>query len=138
MKMLLLWSMVSLFFPSMVWGEKSDPVATQVPTTNPAPVPDAGQDGDDVEQNTAQVMQAFISQTVEKSDIVAIEDQTKRLIMFSMGVPLLLLLIATIALGVAMGVYGKQVFVAHMVCAGLSLTLALGHAVVGIVWFYPF
>ena len=91
-----------------------------------------------VEQGSAGVMQSFADDKSEKSEIVAIEDKTKRLVMFIMGVPLLLLIIATVALGVAMGVYGKPVFVAHMVCAGLSLTLALGHAVVGIVWFYPF
>ena len=90
------------------------------------------------EQASAGVIQSFNTDGSAKSELVAIEDKTKRLVMFIMGVPLLILLFATAALGVAMGVYGKQVFVPHMVCAGLSLTLALGHAVVGIVWFYPF
>lgn len=90
------------------------------------------------EQGSASVMGSFATDKSAKSELVQIEDQTKRLVMFVMGVPLLILLFATAALGVAMGVYGKQVFVPHMVCAGLSLTLALGHAVVGIVWFYPF
>ena len=90
------------------------------------------------EQGSAVVMQAFSNDEPEKSALVAIDDETKRLVMFVMGIPLLLLIIATVALGVAMGVYGKPVFVPHMVCAGLSLTLALGHAVVGIVWFFPF
>lgn len=93
---------------------------------------------DNDEQHSAGVIQSFDSDRSAKSALVAIEDQTKRLVMFFMGVPLLILLITTVALGVAMGVYGKPVFVAHMVCAGFSLTLALGHAVVGIVWFYPF
>jgi hypothetical protein len=98
-----------------------------------------GRSGEAVEeQGSAVVMQAFTNDKSEKSVLVAIEDETKRLVMFVMGVPLLLLIIATVALGVAMGVYGKPVFVPHMVCAGLSLTLALGHAVVGLVWFYPF
>lgn len=90
------------------------------------------------EQGSARVMQAFTNDKSEKSELVAIEDKTKRQIMFFMGVPLLLLIIATVSFGVAMVVYRKPVFVQHMVCAGLSLTLALGHAVVGIVWFYPF
>ncbi len=90
------------------------------------------------EQNNSSVMQAFTSTEVKDSEIVAIEDETKRLVMFFLGVPLLIMLIATVALGVAMGIYGKQVFLPHMICAGLSMTLALGHAVVGIVWFYPF
>lgn len=90
------------------------------------------------EQGDSSVMQSFVSREVVESDIVAIEDETKRLVMFFMGVPLLILLIATVALGVAMVIYGKQVFVAHMICAGLSLTLAMAHAVVGLVWFFPF
>lgn len=104
---------------------------------SPSLSPEA-QAGTTGEQGSAGVIQAFANDKSTKSELVAIEDKTKRLVMFVMGVPLLLLIIATVALGVAMGVYGKPVFVAHMVCAGLSLTLALGHAVVGIVWFYPF
>lgn len=83
-----------------------------------------------------QVIQAFTSQ--EESAVEPVEDQTKRLVMFIMGVPLLLLLLITGGLGIAMGVYGKPVFVAHMICAGLTMTLAVAHAIVGVVWFYPF
>lgn len=85
-----------------------------------------------------QVIQAFNSQEVKESEHIVIKDEKKRLIMFFLGVPLLILLMVTVVLGVAMGVYGKPLFLAHMVCAGLSMTLALAHAVVGIVWFYPF
>ena len=103
------------------------------------PVADnAGSEQSVKEQGDSSVMQSFVSREVVESDIVAIEDETKRLVMFFMGVPLLILLIATVALGVAMVIYGKQVFVAHMICAGLSLTLAMAHAVVGLVWFFPF
>lgn len=90
------------------------------------------------DEDSTQVMRAFTDTQSKDSDIIAIADQTKRQVMFFMGIPLILLLFATAALGVAMGVYGKQVFVSHMLCAGLSLTLALAHAVVGVVWFYPF
>ncbi len=85
-----------------------------------------------------EVMQAFSDAEAQKNAADDIDDQTKRIVMFVMGVPLLLLLIATAAFGVAMGVYDKPVFVPHLVCAGLSLTLAAAHAVVGLVWFYPF
>lgn len=88
------------------------------------------------QQNNTQVIQAFTSQEQDKR--MSLEDQTKHLVMFVMGVPLLILLLVTGGLGIAMGVYGKQVFVAHMVFAGLSITLAIAHAIVGIVWFYPF
>lgn len=90
------------------------------------------------EQNDTSVMQAFSTKEVKKSEIVAIGDETKRLVMFFMGVPLLLLLATTVALGVAMVIFEKKVFVAHMIFAGLSMTLAIAHAIVGIVWFYPF
>jgi hypothetical protein len=90
------------------------------------------------EASSAEVLQAFTNQDAEESDIVTVDDKTKRIVMFAMGVPLLILLLATAALGVAMGIYGKPVFVVHMVCAGLSLCLAIAHAVAGIVWFYPF
>lgn len=62
----------------------------------------------------------------------------KREIMFLMGIPLLIMLISTAVLGIAMGVFGKKVFVAHMVLASLSLCLAVVHAIVGLVWFFPF
>lgn len=86
-----------------------------------------------------EVMKEFTqNDRAAKSEIVAISDQRKRLIMFIMGIPLLLFIVTTVSLGVAMVIYGKKVFVAHMIFAGLSLTLAMGHAVVGVVWFNPF
>jgi hypothetical protein len=91
-----------------------------------------------VADDNAHVLQAFAPQNDGASERVAVSDHTKRVVMFSMGIPLLVLLIATAVLGVAMGIYGKRVFVAHMVCAGLALTLSLAHAIVGVVWFYPF
>lgn len=90
------------------------------------------------EENSAQVLQAFSQGDAKESEIVSIDDKTKRIVMFSMGVPLLILLLVTGALGIAMGIYGKEVFAVHMVCAGLSISLAIAHAVTGIVWFYPF
>jgi len=47
-------------------------------------------------------------------------------------------LLSTAALGIAMGVYGKPVYLAHMICAGLTVTLAVVHVIVGLVWFRPF
>lgn len=89
-------------------------------------------------ESEARVIQKFTSQEVVESEIITIEDQTKRQVMFAMGVPLLLFIIITVSLGIAMGVFGKDVYLAHMIFAGLSLTLALGHATVGLVWFWPF
>ena len=65
-------------------------------------------------------------------------DHFKRVIMFSMSLRLFLLLLITGGLGIATGVYGKKLFIPHMVFAGLTVTLALAHAIAGIVWFFPF
>jgi hypothetical protein len=98
----------------------------------PAAAADPGQPNDG-----AQVLQSFehAAQGAEPADS---GDQTRRWVMFALGAPLLLLLLVTAGLGIAMGVYGKPVYLAHMICAGLSITLAIVHAVVGIVWFRPF
>jgi hypothetical protein len=90
------------------------------------------------EANGAQVLEAFDRQQVQRVDASAVSDKKKQLIMFSLGVPLLILLLSTGAVGIAMAVFGKQVFVMHMVLAGLTVTLALVHVIVGLVWFYPF
>jgi hypothetical protein len=85
----------------------------------------------------ARVLQAFDA-PAHAPDAASGQDHTRRWVMFALGAPLLLLLLATGALGIAMGIYGKQVYVAHMICAGLSITLAAVHAIVGLVWFRPF
>lgn len=99
----------------------------------PAHAEDVSQSGD-----SAQILQAFNQQ--HKNDIreKAISQKEKQQIMFLLGVALITLVLITGGLGLAMGIYGKQVFVAHMVFAGLSVTLAIVHAIVGLVWFYPF
>ena len=86
-----------------------------------------------------QVLQGFISAEAEKKRTPeAIVQKEKHKILFIMGVTLLLGIATTVSLGIAMAVYGKPVFVAHMISAGFSLTLAIIHAIVAIVWFYPF
>jgi hypothetical protein len=100
---------------------------------NPANAEDANQAGD-----SAQILQAFNLQ--HRNDIreKAIPQKEKQQIMFLLGAALITLVLITGGLGIAMGLYGKPVFVAHMVFAGLSITLAIVHAIVGVVWFYPF
>jgi hypothetical protein len=99
----------------------------------PAQAEDASQGND-----SAQIMQAFNKQHREAEHAKSITDKDKQRVMFLLGVALLTLVLITGGLGIAMGVYGKQVFVAHMIFAGLSMTLAIAHAIVGIVWFYPY
>jgi len=99
----------------------------------PAHAEEAPQSGD-----SAQILQAFNQQ--HRSDIreKAIPLKEKQQIMFLLGVVLITLVLITGGLGIAMGLYGKPVFVAHMVFAGFSITMAIVHAIVGLVWFYPF
>ena len=84
-----------------------------------------------------QILQSF-EHTEAPAPQTNAEDRTRRWVMFALGGPLLILLLITGSLGIAMGVYGKPVYLAHMVCAGLSVTLAIVHAIVGLVWFRPF
>lgn len=88
------------------------------------------------QDDSVRVMETFKLQNQNAKK--EISDHKKHLIMFIIAVPLLLLLLATGILGIAMVVYGKPVFLMHMICAGLSITLAIVHAIVGLVWFNPF
>ncbi|MDR2877719.1 MAG: hypothetical protein LBV36_06765 [Chromatiales bacterium] len=85
-----------------------------------------------------QVIRAFTEAQRAAELRNAIPDQRKHLILFVMGIALLICLLTAAGLGVAMAIYGKKVFVAHTIFAGFSVTLAIVHAVVAIVWFFPF
>jgi len=95
---------------------------------------------DDAQQNNgAAVLEAFDKQQVQRvKQASELSDHSKRLIMFTLAIPLFVLLLITGGLGIATGVFGKKLFIPHMVFAGLTVTLALAHAIVGLVWFYPF
>jgi hypothetical protein len=102
-------------------------------TTPIAQADESPQKGDSV-----QMMEAFSRDATQIEDSNVLKDHKKHVIMFLLGVPLLILVLITGALGIAMVVYGKQVFMLHMIFAGLTVTLALAHLVTGLVWFYPF
>lgn len=95
---------------------------------------DAEQEGNDAHA----VLAPFIEQEIVLGEAVAIADQQKHQILFYMGVILLLLVITTAVIGLQMALFGKQLFVSHMISAGLTVFLALAHAVTAIVWFFPF
>ena len=104
---------------------------------NLAPLVQAAEAPRDV--NGVQVLEAFDRQQVDRVDsAAAIGDKKKHLVMFLLGIPLLILLLTTGAVGIAMGLFGKPLFLLHMILAGLTMTLALVHVIVGLVWFYPF
>jgi len=99
----------------------------------PAHAEEAAPSGD-----SAQILQAFNQQQRKDIREKAIPQKEKQQIMFLLGVVLITLVLITGGLGIAMGLYGKPVFVAHMVFAAFSITMAIVHAIVGLVWFYPF
>ena len=84
------------------------------------------------------VLQQFSRGDDAANEQVLITQRERHTILFFMGITLLVLILTTASLGLAMALRGKQVFVAHMVCAGLTVFLAVAHAVTSIVWFYPF
>jgi hypothetical protein len=109
---------LAIFFPGMGQAQAQTPVKQKA--------------GDQ-----AQVMQSFEVEG-EAKQAASLSDRRKHRVMFLLGVPLLIVLLGTGGLGIAMGVYGRQVFVWHMILAGFAVTLAIVHAIVGLVWFYPF
>ena len=90
--------------------------------------------GDDSEH----ILQAFNKQHRDEVREKSVPQKERQQIMFLMGVVLFVLVLITGGLGIAMALYGKQVFVPHMLFAGLSVSMAIAHAIVGLVWFYPF
>jgi hypothetical protein len=91
----------------------------------------------DAQFSSEAVMQQFAGDAEEAPER-RIETKRKHEILFFMGISLLVLLFLTGALGIAMVVFDRDVFVAHLICAGLSLTLAAAHAATSIAWFWPF
>ena len=91
----------------------------------------------DVEEG-GQVMQGFTELNLQKDKIKGMSDKKKHIVLFSMGISLVILILTTAGLGLAMVLYRKPVFVAHMIFAGMSVTLALVHALAAMIWFFPF
>jgi len=89
--------------------------------------------------NAEKVMQQFNAGVDDtESPERKISDKSKHEVLFWMGAGLLLGLLLTGGFGVAVGVLGKDLFVAHMICAGLTITLGIAHAVTAFVWFWPY
>lgn len=95
------------------------------------------EDGESTNESHA-VLAPFVEKEEVLGEAVAISDEQKHLILFYMGVALLFLVLTTAVIGLQMGMFGKQLFVQHMICAGFTVFLSLAHAVTAIVWFFPF
>ncbi len=88
--------------------------------------------------DSVQIMEAFNQDAMAEQEAYALKDEDKHKILFYMGVSLLVLLCATAYFGISMVVFNQEVFVRHMICAGLTVTLGIAHAVAAAVWFFPF
>ena len=89
--------------------------------------------------NGPQILEEFGRQQPQRPDrVTVISDHEKQVVMFSIGTVLLVLLIGTASVGIAVAVFGKPLFLVHMILAGLTVTVALIHVAVGVVWFFPF
>jgi len=88
-------------------------------------------------QHSSQVLEQFN----QDDDVLApervIEVKRKHQILFWMGGSLLILILLAAGFGIAMGIFDKDVFIWHVLSAGLATTLAIAHGVVAFVWFYP-
>ena len=87
--------------------------------------------------NSTQILEQF-SRQQPPALTTRIADHERQVIMFSIGSVLLVLLIATASVGIAVAIFGKPLFLFHMILAGMTLTVAIVHVIVGVVWFFPF
>ncbi len=88
--------------------------------------------------DTIEIMESFNQQALAEAELRELAEKTKHEVLFYMGAGLLLLVFTTAYLGISMVVFNKDVFVLHMISAGLTVTLAMAHAVAAMVWFFPF
>ena len=89
--------------------------------------------------NGAQILEEFGRQQPQgPARATTIAEHERQVIMFTIGTVLLILLISTASVGIAVAAFGKPLFLVHMILAGLTVTVALVHVIVGVVWFFPF
>lgn len=88
--------------------------------------------------NGPQILEEFGRQAQRPARATSIAEHERQVIMFTIGAVLLVLLISTASVGIAVAAFGKPLFLVHMILAGLTVTVALVHVIVGLVWFFPF
>jgi len=91
-----------------------------------------------VTEEHAAVLETFQDMDEPSDEQRLAEQQGQHEIMFIMGVCLLIGVLLTAGLGISMALFGKQVFLAHMISAGFTVFLSVAHAVTAMVWFFPF
>jgi len=110
------------------------------PTTSaggPA-APGAQSSANSTSSEDIKAIQTFNKRRYDEVGVLKVEAQKKHKILFIMGVCLLIGILTTAGLGLAMALGDKPVFMWHMAVAGMTVTLAIAHAVTSIIWFFPF
>jgi len=86
----------------------------------------------------ADVLSSFLVEEQDSLTESFNKQREQHKILFYMGVVLLIFVLLTAGFGISMAMLGKEVFVPHMICAGVTVFLSVAHAVVAVVWFFPF
>src|SRR3569833_2085095 len=76
-------------------------------------------------QEGGEVLKGFTERQDVTHGVKEVADKRKHQILFIMGIALLVGILVTAGLGIAMALFGKEVFLAHMLSAGFSVILAV-------------
>jgi hypothetical protein len=96
------------------------------------------QGGSSMQQEDLGAMQDFNNLHQDETGLLKVSTKERHEILFYMGLGLILGLLVTAGFGLAMVLGGRPLFIWHMLFAGISITLAIAHAVTAMIWFYPF
>lgn len=83
-------------------------------------------------------MRDFNNLHQDETGLLKVSTKERHKILFWMGLGLIIGLLVTAGFGLNMVLGGRPLFIWHMLFAGISITLAIAHAVTAMVWFYPF
>lgn len=96
------------------------------------------QQGETSLQQDIGAMRQFNDVHQDEVGILKVKAKERHEILFFMGLALIIFMVITVLFGLSMVLGGRQVFLWHMLFAGISVTLAIAHAVTAMIWFFPF
>lgn len=89
-------------------------------------------------QQDLSTMRDFNDLHADETGLLKVSTKERHEILFFMGLGLIIGLLVTAGFGLGMVLGGRPLFLWHMLFAGISIMLALAHAVTAMIWFYPF
>jgi hypothetical protein len=96
------------------------------------------QQGENGMQQDLGAMRDFNNLHQDETGLLKVSTKERHEILFYMGLGLIIGLLVTAGFGLTMVLGGRPLFIWHMLFAGISITLAIAHAVTAMIWFYPF